>query len=78
MRILPSVTVGGLFLLLGACTPASEHARDVAAGADARDRVTLGSVQREIHVGMTGSDVAAAHGPPNIDATDEKRSVTRV
>lgn len=78
MRILSSVTVGGLFLLLVACTPASEHASDVAAGADTRDRVTLGSVQREIHVGMSGSDVAAALGAPNIVTTDEKRRETWV
>lgn len=63
---------------LAACTPASEQARNVAAGADARERVTLGTVQREIRVGMSGADVAAALGSPNVVTTDEKRRETWV
>lgn len=63
--------------LLG-CTPAQDHARNVAAGADSRDRMTLGTVQREIRVGMTGADVAAALGSPNVVTTDENRRETWV
>ncbi|WP_118138759.1 hypothetical protein [Oceanicella sp. SM1341] len=51
---------------LAACTPASEHARDVAAANSADDKLTVGVVQREIHVGMTGSDVASVLGSPNV------------
>lgn len=71
-------TALGLVLLVAACSPASEHARDVAAGRNAQDQLTLGTVQREIRVGMSGADVAAALGAPNIVTTDERRRETWV
>jgi outer membrane protein assembly factor BamE (lipoprotein component of BamABCDE complex) len=37
------------------------------------DRLTVGTVQREIRVGMSGADVAAVLGSPNIVSSDEKR-----
>jgi hypothetical protein len=60
------------------CTPAQDHARNVAAGADSRERMTLGTVQREIRVGMSGAEVAAALGSPNVVTTDENRRETWV
>ena len=65
-------------LLLAGCVPASEHGRDVAAGSAANDRVTLGTVQREIHIGMSGADVVAALGSPNMVTSDERRRETWV
>ena len=60
-------------LLVAACSSAADHARDVAAAADARDRLTLGTVQREIRVGMSGEEVVGALGAPNMVTTDERR-----
>jgi outer membrane protein assembly factor BamE (lipoprotein component of BamABCDE complex) len=40
---------------------------------DSSDRVTVGRVQKEIRVGMSGADVAAVLGSPNIVTTDEQR-----
>ena len=40
---------------------------------DSADRVTVGTVQREIRVGMSGAEVAAVLGSPNIVSTDEER-----
>lgn len=37
------------------------------------ERVTVGTAQREIRIGMPASEVAAALGSPNIVTTDEKR-----
>ena len=37
------------------------------------DRLTVGTVQAEIKVGMPASEVAEALGSPNIVTTDEKR-----
>lgn len=37
------------------------------------DRVTVGTAQREIRVGMSGADVAAVLGSPNIVSTDDER-----
>ncbi|MBI4622823.1 MAG: hypothetical protein HY736_06305 [Verrucomicrobia bacterium] len=48
---------------------ASDHRNAVAA--DTADRVTVGTVQREIRKGMSGAGVVAALGSPNIVTTDE-------
>lgn len=69
-RYLISAAVG---LLLASCSPAADHARDVAAGRDAQERLTLGPVQREIRVGMSGTEVASVLGSPNIVTSDENR-----
>lgn len=37
------------------------------------DRVTVGVVQKEIRVGMSGAEVAEVLGSPNIVSTDEER-----
>jgi outer membrane protein assembly factor BamE (lipoprotein component of BamABCDE complex) len=60
-------------LAVAACSPASEHARDLAAASDARSRLTLGTVQREIRVGMSGEEVVSVLGAPNMVTTDEAR-----
>jgi len=38
-----------------------------------KDALTVGTVQRQIEVGMSGADVLASLGSPNIVSTDEKR-----
>jgi outer membrane protein assembly factor BamE (lipoprotein component of BamABCDE complex) len=40
---------------------------------DSADRLTVGTVQREIRVGMSGAQVAQVLGAPNIVTTDENR-----
>jgi outer membrane protein assembly factor BamE (lipoprotein component of BamABCDE complex) len=40
---------------------------------DARDQLTVGKVQGEIKVGMSGADVVQILGSPNIITTDDKR-----
>ena len=54
------------------CIGAARHAQEVQE-ATAGDRLTVGVVQREIRHGMSGAEVAAALGSPNIVSTDEKR-----
>ena len=78
MRPFHLAPVLAFVLGLSACTPASEHAREVNAGRDSRDRLTVGTVQREIRVGMSGAEVAAVLGSPNIVTTDEQRRETWV
>ncbi len=58
-------------LVLGACTSASYHRAQVQD--DSTDRMTVGKVQREIRVGMSGAEVAQVLGSPNIVSTDEER-----
>jgi outer membrane protein assembly factor BamE (lipoprotein component of BamABCDE complex) len=55
--------------LLTGC--ASMHAADVQKAREA-DKLTVGTVQREIRVGMSGAQVAEVLGSPNIVTTDEK------
>ena len=57
------------------CT-ASQHVDQVRA--EDSDRVTVGTVQKEITVGMSAAEVAAVLGSPNIVTTDEQRRETWV
>jgi hypothetical protein len=56
-----------LTLMLGSCggMPPKEPAPE--------DRLTVGKVQGEIKVGMSGAEVIQVLGSPNIITTDEKR-----
>jgi len=57
--------------LLTGCMTAAEHRAMVQD--DSGDRITVGKVQREIRVGMSGADVVQVLGSPNIVSTDEER-----
>lgn len=59
-------------LLVAGCMSASQHAQQVQE-AQTGDRLTVGVVQREIREGMSGAEVAAVLGSPNIVSTDEDR-----
>jgi outer membrane protein assembly factor BamE (lipoprotein component of BamABCDE complex) len=61
-----------------ACAPASQHAADVARAQEAGSRVTVGTVQREIRVGMTNAQVIEVLGSPNVVTTDDRRRETWV
>ena len=54
------------------CQSAVAHLDDVRA-ADSEKTLSVGKVQREIKVGMTGGQVAEVLGSPNIVSTDENR-----
>jgi outer membrane protein assembly factor BamE (lipoprotein component of BamABCDE complex) len=56
---------------LAGCMSAAEHRADVQAPAG--ERLTVGTVQKEIRVGMSGAEVAEVLGSPNIVSTDEER-----
>ena len=53
------------------CTTASQHRQAVADPTGTE--LSVGTVQKEIHVGMSGAAVAAALGAPNIVTSDEAR-----
>src|SRR5512135_2341290 len=63
----------GLLLIsvVAGCQTASFHKQQVQD--DTGDRVTVGKVQREIRIGMSGAQVAQVLGSPNIVSTDEER-----
>ena len=57
--------------LIQGCKSASDHRRDVRD--DTGEKVTVGKVQAEIKTGMSGAEVVAILGSPNIVTTDENR-----
>lgn len=58
-------------LALAGCMTAGEHR--AALDSESDQRLTVGKVQREIRVGMSGAEVAQVLGTPNIVTTDEER-----
>lgn len=78
MRVIAPIVLAAFGLTMAACTPASQHANDVAAAGAAQDKLTVGSVQREIREGQSGADVAAALGAPNIVTSDSEGGETWV
>ena len=61
----------GAVLPLAGCISAAVHR--AAVEDNASGRLTVGTVQQEIRVGMSGADVVTALGAPNIVTTDEQR-----
>ena len=66
------ITLAAAAVLTTGCTSAASHRADVQD--DTADRVTVGTVQKEIYVGMSGAEVALALGSPNIVSTDADRN----
>jgi outer membrane protein assembly factor BamE (lipoprotein component of BamABCDE complex) len=67
-----SLLTGALLsVLLAGCMSASQHRQAVQD--DTGEKLTVGTVQKEIHVGMSGAEVASVLGSPNIVSTDEER-----
>lgn len=58
-------------LSLSGCISAADHR--AAVEDSATDRLSVGTVQREVRPGMSGADVVLALGAPNIVTTDEQR-----
>jgi outer membrane protein assembly factor BamE (lipoprotein component of BamABCDE complex) len=58
-------------LQLTGCKTAAEHRAEVEDAST--HKMTVGNVQREVKVGMSGADVAAILGSPNIVSTDSER-----
>ena len=75
MKTLPHTLVALLAALVTAGCSASHHAAGVRE-ADDVDRITVGTVQKEIRIGMSAADVASVLGSPNIVTTEEQRQET--
>ena len=73
MGIFRSFTAVLIIVCVTSCT-ASQH-RDSVRN-DEGERVTVGTVQKEITIGMSAAEVAGALGSPNIVTTDEERRET--
>lgn len=56
-------------LLIGGCVSASQHAQEV----QNTGKISVGVVQKQIKVGMSGGDVLQVLGSPNMVSTDDQR-----
>jgi outer membrane protein assembly factor BamE (lipoprotein component of BamABCDE complex) len=72
MKLITSISIVLLVVVfLSGCQTPQAHRSGVD---DAEGTaLTVGVVQKEIRIGMSGSDVASALGSPNIVTTDEER-----
>ena len=75
MKYLQHTTLAVLAVFLTVGCSATHHATNVRSG-DETDRITVGTVQREIRLGMSAADVAGVLGSPNIVTTDDQRRET--
>jgi len=75
MRIRHILALALLTGLTAAGCSAQHHAADVRAAEDT-NRLTVGTVQREIRMGMSAAEVAEVLGSPNIVTTDDQRNET--
>lgn len=72
MRCIKAVALLLVFLfVLGGCQTASKHREAVRD--DSANRLTVGTVQKEIKIGMSSADVVGVLGAPNMVTTDSKR-----
>ncbi|WP_245579030.1 hypothetical protein [Inquilinus limosus] len=69
-RMADGALIAGL-LAVSACMSAQDHRQAVSANQG--DRLTIGTVQREIRVGMSAGQVVEILGSPNMVTTDEQR-----
>ena len=72
-----SAWIGILMFTMAGCS-ATQHAQDVAQAQEAGSRLTVGTVQRQIRVGMRNAEVVEVLGSPNVVTTDERRRETWV
>ena len=63
MAVISSALIG--------CASAPQHSSDV--GIQNGQNLTVGTVQKEIKIGMSGADVVQALGSPNMVSTDSQR-----
>ena len=66
-----AIVAAALCAAVAACQSASQHRQDVEDTTG--QQMTVGKVQREIRVGMSGAEVAQVLGSPNVVTTDEAR-----
>lgn len=73
-----SFIIGLIVVSLGTtgCMSAGKHREAVRD--DASEKISVGTVQREIHKGMSSADVVAVLGAPNLVTTDNERRETWV
>ncbi len=60
------------FLLIAGCHSTSQQIQDVQATQNTDSRLTLGTIESQLHKGMSNASVVEIFGPPNIVTTDDQ------
>lgn len=68
-----AVLVAIASMALAGCQSVGDHAAAVRQAQGTDDKLTVGTVQREIRVGMSSTEVVQVLGAPNMVTTDELR-----
>lgn len=71
MKFVSALLMVAVLLVSFGCQTASKHREAVRD--DSTDKLTVGTVQKEIRVGMSSADVVGVLGSPNMVTTDAKR-----
>jgi len=71
MRLILTLIMAAIMLTSIGCQTASKHREAVRD--DTTNKLTAGTVQKEIRVGMASADVVGVLGSPNMVTTDSKR-----
>ena len=71
MKLIIKVVLCVSLFSLSGCMTASQHKQAVQD--DSADKLTVGIVQKEVKVGMSGADIVGVLGSPNIVSTDAER-----
>lgn len=66
------ITTAVICVLATGCTSAAQHQQDV--NSYDEEQLTVAAVQRSIREGMSGAEVLASLGSPNIISTDKDRN----
>jgi len=67
-KVIATMIIGAF---MGGCVSAASHRADVQD--DSVERISIGTVQRSIAVGMSSTQVVEVLGSPNIVSTDDQR-----
>lgn len=59
-------------LLVTACQSTSQQVKDAQAAQNTDAHLTLGTIESQLHQGMTNASVVEIFGPPNIVTSDEQ------
>jgi len=70
-KALAHLGLAAVLLPLAGCMTATDHRNAV--NAASADRLTLGTIQKEVRKGMSSADVVSVLGSPNMVTTDDQR-----
>jgi len=72
MRFLKYVIIPTTVLLMAGCESASKQTQDAQTAQNTDAHLTLGTIESQLHKGMSNASVVEIFGPPNIVTSDDQ------